>query len=372
MNDKSTFSASYKIQASSKSEAVQRAESIALEQSAEMPTDVIPDHLKDNVGAVRRVNQFSEKYWIADIEFPVSIVDDDPVQFLNVLFGNCSLLPGIKLVDAERDFINQLLSGPNHGVAGIRKLLDVSDRPLSCTALKPIGLTPPELGELALKFSSGGIDIIKDDHGLANQASANFEKRVKACVDAIKKGEQSSGKKTLYFPNITSSGSNLNKNAELAVSLGADGFLVSPQLAGLSVIIDLKKEFGSHPIMAHPAFSGAYVTDMKSGIAPEIYYGLLWRAFGADSIIYPNADGRFTFSEQTCIAINRECRNRNATYPASFPTPGGGINRDTVESWAEKYGNDTIFLIGGSLYQHPGGIEVASREFQQKLELHES
>jgi len=371
MNEKSTFSASYKILATSKSEATQRAESIALEQSAEMPPDVIPDHLMENVGTVRQVTQFSEKHWKAEIEFPTSIVDNDPVQFLNVLFGNCSLLPGIKLVDVDRNFVNHLLPGPNHGITGIRKLLAVPKRPLSCTALKPIGLTPKELGDLALKFSSGGIDIIKDDHGLANQTSAPFEQRVKACVDAIKKGEQSSGKKTLYFPNITSTGSDLKKNAELAISLGADGFLVSPQLTGLSSLIELRNEFGTHPIMAHPAFSGAFITDLNSGISPEIYYGLLWRAFGADSIIYPNADGRFSFSEQTCIAINRECRNSSAAYPASFPTPGGGINRNTVLSWAGKYGNDTIFLVGGSLYQHPGGIETAARELQLKLELHE-
>jgi len=34
-----------------------------------------------------------------------------------------------------------------------------------------MGLTNKELAELASKFALGGIDIIKDDHGLANQNS---------------------------------------------------------------------------------------------------------------------------------------------------------------------------------------------------------
>jgi ribulose 1,5-bisphosphate carboxylase large subunit-like protein len=34
----------------------------------------------------------------------------------------------------------------------------------------------------------------------------------------------------------------------------------------------------------------------------------------------------------------------------------------------QSYGPDTIFLVGGSLYQHPEGKEAAAREFQQILE----
>jgi ribulose 1,5-bisphosphate carboxylase large subunit-like protein len=41
-----------------------------------------------------------------------------------------------------------------------------------------MGLSSPELGELAYKLALGGIDVIKDDHGLTDQCFAPFEERI--------------------------------------------------------------------------------------------------------------------------------------------------------------------------------------------------
>jgi ribulose-bisphosphate carboxylase large chain len=59
--------------------------------------------------------------------------------------------------------------GPRFGAAGLREVLGVPRGPLLCTALKPMGSTVAALAEMAYAFAKGGIDIIKDDHGLANQ-----------------------------------------------------------------------------------------------------------------------------------------------------------------------------------------------------------
>ena len=369
MEHQNYFSADYQITADSRSDAETIAKNICIEQSVEMPPEVVPVHVRSSIAALESIEFISEKRWRARIHFPKLLVGTDPTQFLNVLFGNSSLQPGIKLLDTDTAYLNELLPGPSFGIPGIRKLLDIHNRALSCTALKPIGLSPGELAERAYKFSSGGMDIIKDDHGLANQSTADFRTRVISCVRAVRKGEQKTGKRTLYFPNITTSPAQTVKRYEEAVSLGADGVLVSPQLAGLETLSELSA-IGSVPVMAHPAFSGSFFIHDSQGIAAPLYLGKLWRSFGADCIIYPNTRGRFSFDLDLCKEINRQCRAELGDIHPSFPTPGGGINRDSVSHWLNEYGKDTILLIGGSLYQNPNGIEQAAQEFQHTLENH--
>ena len=47
-----------------------------------------------------------------------------------------------------------------------------------------MGLSTDALAELCGTFARAGIDVIKDDHGLADQAWSRFEERVPACLAA--------------------------------------------------------------------------------------------------------------------------------------------------------------------------------------------
>jgi ribulose-bisphosphate carboxylase large chain len=360
------FRVTYQIATENGQDAERIAQNICIEQSVEMPPDVVPGHVKGSVARLESITQTGTGRWKAVVAFPSLLTGDDPTQLLNVIFGNSSLQPGIKVLDVEDSILSALLPGPSFGIEGIRDLLDIHDRPLSCTALKPIGLSPEELAERAFQFASGGIDIIKDDHGLTSQESADFTSRVTECSAAIRRGEQKSGKRTLYFPNITCSPAKVLDQYWEALDLGADGVLIAPQLTGPELLCEIARD-ASVPVMAHPAFSGTLVIHETRGLSAPLYYGKLWRAFGADCIIYPNARGRFTFTLDLCKAINQQCRSGIPGIRPAFPTPGGGINRDTVSGWVKEYENDTIFLIGGSLYQHPGGLEAATIEFHQRL-----
>ena len=366
MKSESTFTVTYQVQAHSNSEAQQIAEQLCIEQTVEIPLQTLTDSTLPFVGKLNSLINKTENNWHAKIEYSNRLIGDDLTQFLNILYGNSSLHPGIKILKVENSILSELTHGPAFGKDGIRKMLDVRKRALSCTALKPVGLHTSELAERAYLFSSGGIDIIKDDHGLANQETSPFRARVAACVRAVRKGEQNSGKRTLYFPNITTSPSRVFHRFDEAMELGADGVLISPQLAGLEILHELTEK-NRCPIMAHPAFSGSYTIHSNHGISPELYYGKIWRSFGADAVIYPNTGGRFTISEQTCKAINHQLRSKLGSLKASFPVPAGGIDRQNISKWIAKYGNDTILLIGGSLYLHPKGIKHAAIEFQKAL-----
>jgi len=366
-----SFYVAYQFFAKNKPEAEKESENIALEQTAELPYSAIPHDSRPYVGVVSGLGKVNSLRYEAKIHYSKNLAAGDPLQFLNVIYGNVSIKPGIRIVDIDRKYLAENFPGPRLGIEGIRQLLSVHKRPLSCTALKPLGSTSKSLAKTAGQFASGGIDIIKDDHGLVNQPMADFESRVRLCTESIRKGEQKSGKKTLYFPNITGTHQEIQRRIELIHKLGADGVLITPQLTGLNTLSYLAKSGPELPIMAHPAFSGPYTIHQTSGFEPSVYFGLLWRAFGADCIIYPNAGGRFSYSHDQCKKINSECRNKGLDLRTSFPVPAGGIDRDTLADWVRNYSNDTVFLIGGSLYKHPGGLKTAAIDFQQTLQDYE-
>lgn len=357
----------YRITAHDQAEAEALAERISLEQSAELPKGAL-EKLPHTVpvGKIRGIHPDDAGYFILEMDWPAALFGQDRLQLLNVLFGNISLLPGIRLESVEWSSVAGLFPGPAQGISGIRQQLNIYDRPLSCAALKPIGLTADELADWLRQFVRGGFDIIKDDHGLADQPSAPFSERLEKCSRAAAEAEQKRGRPVIYAPNVTASPETLPKRLELCRKAGLRMVMISPHLTGPDSL-SLPGRYGLG-VMAHPAFSGSMVLKRDSGIAPHVLYGEVWRALGADGVIYPNAGGRFVLSPDDCKAINQSARNPDLPWNPSWPIPGGGMQRNTIHEWTARYGNDTIFLIGGSIYEAPEGIEQASAKFTQALQ----
>lgn len=363
------FTVHYQLSATTEKEALAVAETIRVEQTVEMPLSALPEVGKRSLGRIESFTKSSsQNRWNVQISYPSLLSDGSITQQVNLLFGNISLLPGILITDCSDSFFDTLFAGPAHGISGIRELLKKPKGAISSTALKPVGLSSEELAERALHFAMSGMDLIKDDHGITNQKSSPLEERIKKCSRAVRDGEQKSGKKTLYFPNITSSPEQILSNAEQATILGADGLLICPQLCGLEMIHKAAIATGL-PVMAHPAFSGSLVIHPDQGFTPEFYYGKLWRATGADCIIYPNAGGRFLFSEETCEGLNQQLRTRFYSFKSALPAPAGGISLESIPDLLNRYGTDTAYLIGGSLYANESGYAEAARKFNQILQV---
>ena len=146
----------------------------------------------------------SSESYLVEISYALEICAAEFTQLLNVIFGNISIKPGIRV---EKILLSPsllgLLRGPRFGRVGLRQILEVPKRPLLFSALKPMGLSARELARLAYQFALGGIDIIKDDHGLSDQKFAPFAERVKLCSEAVHKANQETGRRTIYVPNVT-------------------------------------------------------------------------------------------------------------------------------------------------------------------------
>lgn len=360
----------YLIKASSLSETEFKLTKICYEQSVELPDDVLTPNIRaERVGKIKHVKHIDADVWEASIVFPHENIGEEISQSLNVIFGNVSLFDGVKIFSIDWNTWNYTpFKGPRFGIEGIRQKTNTANNSaLLCTALKPVGFSADQLADLTYEFAMGGIHIIKDDHGLANQSSAPFTERLIKCSDAIKKANEKTGFSTAYYPNITADGVETLKRYEQAYLAGAGGVLLSPHLCGLPMMHLLAQSEIPLPIMAHPAFSGGLVQNPYHGFSKDFLYGELWRALGADFSIYPNAGGRFSFSLDECQSINKKCHDISSPFKSVFPTPGGGIQRDSINEFINLYGNDIVLLIGGSLYQHPKGIRYASQELLELI-----
>jgi ribulose-bisphosphate carboxylase large chain len=201
----SRFRAGYRVSCRP-AEAAALAEALAVEQTLEFPAELLADgDIRRRVkGQVEKVDPVGENLFAVEISYADEVSGFELPQLLNVLFGNVSLLPGIRL---ERiDLTAALLAhfrGPRFGRAGLRRLVHAEARPLLATALKPMGLPPAELARLAGQFALGGIDLIKDDHGLANQPFAPWRERVAACAEAVRDANAHSDGASLYLPSAS-------------------------------------------------------------------------------------------------------------------------------------------------------------------------
>ena len=347
--------------------AADKAAQIAFEQTVELPPALVPPALAERMaGRIEALHERGPRRAQLTLSYGPDSIGDDLPQCLNLLFGNISLKPGIRItgIDWPAPLLAHL-GGPGHGVAGLRALTGAPRRPLLCTALKPMGLSAAQLAERCEAFARGGIDIIKDDHGLSDQPTAPFAERLARCQEAVSRANAQAGTGALYFPNVTAPAGELPGRLAAARAAGCRGVLISPWLVGLDTLRQIRDTYGL-AVLAHPALTGSLFA-RSAGIAPEVVLGNLFRIAGADAVIYPNSGGRFNFSLATCERINAHLRRPLGALRAAMPAPAGGMDVARVGHWTRRYGPDTLVLIGGSLYAQ-GDLQRAAAALRAAVE----
>jgi ribulose-bisphosphate carboxylase large chain len=343
-----------------------RAQGIAVEQSVEMPLDAIDDAsvLADIVGRVDGIEDLGTGWFSVRISLAVATVGGEAGQLLNMLFGNTSLHEDVVLRDVEvPETLRQTFGGPGHGISGLRARLGADRRALTGSALKPQGLSPHALGLLAERFARGGLDFVKDDHGLADQGYSPFVERLRECAAAVARGAHASGHPTRYIPSLTGNLDQLRARARLAREEGLDTVMLAPMIAGFPAMQALVRDFPDMAFFAHPSLGGLR-------IAPDLLVGKLFRLFGADAVIFPTYGGRFGYSEDMCRSLASHARHRDTVLRAALPVPAGGMTLQRVPEILDFYGSDTMLLIGGNLLQARERITEEAAAFARAVADH--
>ncbi|HET6579299.1 MAG TPA: RuBisCO large subunit C-terminal-like domain-containing protein [Gemmatimonadales bacterium] len=341
-----------------------RAEALLLEQAVELPRAAVRDRwvAEHILGCVEEIRAVEDGVHRVTIAHPLATAAADPAQLLNVLFGNSSLQPDLLLEDVELpDAAFDWLPGPRAGIAGLRELAGVAGRPLLAAALKPMGLGPARLAELCGTFARAGIDVVKDDHGLADHPFCPFEARVEACLGAVEEAARETGRRAVYVPNLIGTPERIGRQLEFARRAGVGAALMSPMLQGLPLLHQLASEADGLPLIAHPALGGVLRA------AEAVLFGKLFRWYGADAVVFPHVGGRFSFSPDTCRTLAAALRSKHPRVRAAFPMPAGGLRVEQIGDLLEFYGPDCILLVGGSLYQAGDALFERTRSLVERV-----
>ena len=239
LQEESRFTATYRVEAEDYTEVKERAREITYEQTVECPQALIAGTwIEDRiVGHVEDIKKAAPGVWYVYVSYLPEAVESDFTEFLNMLFGNISLLPGIRLMsfDLPEAFLSTF-NGPKLGQGGIRELCGVKSGPILMSAVKPLGRSARELADMVGALALGGCPIIKDDHSLYDQKWAPFEERVRLSAEACAEANAKTGGSSFFVANCTGDGLAFLERAYKAQDLGAGGIMAAPGLIGFSII----------------------------------------------------------------------------------------------------------------------------------------
>lgn len=352
----SRFAVTYRIFAADLAEARARAEAIALEQTVEVPKDVVPaGYIADDiVGRIEEIGAEGEGRFRATLSYSPDSAGHELTQFFNVIFGNSSIQKGLKVIAiAPGAAMLARHPGPRFGIEGIRALAGRAHGGMIAPVLKPQGLGADTLAHIAYLCARAGADIVKEDHGITDQPMAPFRERVEKTASAVARANAETGGRALYFASLAGQPQDIEDNIRFAKEAGADGLLIMPGLLGFGVVDRIAHDDSLNlPVMTHPAFLGPYVLSEDTGFTHGMMFGTLQRLAGSDISVFPNVGGRFGFSAGECGEIASACRTMEGPGEPMLPSPGGGMSADRAADMVGMYGEDVVYLLGGSLLRH--------------------
>lgn len=154
--------------------------------------------------------------------------------------------------------------GPSYTLDDMRKYLNVYDRPILGTIIKPkMGLTSAEYAEVCYDFWVGGGDFVKNDEPQANQDFCPYDKMVKHVKEAMDKAVKKTGRKKVHSFNVSAADFNtMIERCEMIRNAGFEpgsyAFLIDGITAGWMAVQTLRRRYPDVFLHFHRAGHGGF------------------------------------------------------------------------------------------------------------------
>ncbi len=278
-------------------------------------------------------------------------------------------ITSIKLLDIT--FPNSYLSGfggPKFGTGGIRKILNVYDRPVFFGVVKPnIGLSPSDFADLAFESWLGGLDIAKDDEMQADTDISPLVKRLELLSAKRMEAEERTGEKKVFLANITDEVDRLLGLHDAAVGNGAGMVMVNCMTVGLSAVRMLAKH-SAVPVVGHFDLIAPFSRIPFFGVS-TVVMTKLQRMAGCDAIIMPGFGARMMTEDEEVMANAASCASPLGELKRVLPVPGGSDWAGTLPEVYKKLRTcDFGFVPGRGVFGHPMGPAAGAKSLRQAWE----
>jgi len=291
-------------------------------------------------------------------------------QILSSIAGNIfgmKVVTNLKLEDIEwPERLVKSFKGPNIGLDEIRKIVDVKNRCLVGTIIKPkIGLSSKEHAKVAYDAWINGLDLVKCDENLTDQNFNRFETNIKETLKMKEKAEHQTGERKIYVPNVTAETKEMIKRTKLVEREGGNCIMVDIITAGWSALQSLRDEDLNLIIHAHRAGHGMF-TRGKHG-ASMLTVAKIARLIGVSQIHIGSANvGKMESGEEETQKVNSFLKSKWFNIKPIFSICSGGLHAGSIPKIVKLLGSDVIVQAGGGV--HSLGTNVGAASMRQASE----
>lgn len=303
---------------------------------------------------------------IIQIAFPIintNWKEDGITQLMvQVMGGQLDIDKILKCRLLKLEFPSEVLSyfkGPKFGIDGIRKFLNVYDKPLLGAIIKPkTGITPQVLLEMVKELVENGVNFIKEDEILSNPCFCPIEERVPLIMDYINK----SGKKVVYCVCINADYPYILDRVKQVHALGGNGVHVN-FWNGLGVYKSIREL--DLPIFVHFQKSGDKIlTDKQHRFS--IDFNVICQLAGMMGVdfIHSGMWGGYCDDDETILHTNLDTLHKHNVMPAL----SCGMHPGIVQAIHKRFGHDFLANTGGAIHGHPSGTGAGVRAMRQAID----
>ena len=298
------------------------------------------------------------RHYRLTLSWPLANIGPSLPNLMATMAGNLYELRPVKslrLLDFEMPtaFANAY-PGPAFGIAGTRALTGVPQAPLIGTIIKPsVGLSAADTAAMVEQLCAAGIDFIKDDELQADGPACPFDERVRLCMQVIRKHAERSGRKVMYAFNLTGELDEMRRRHDLVMAEGGTAVMLSLNSVGMSGFNAFRRHT-QLPIHAHRNGWGYLQTGWS-----YVAWQKLWRLAGVDHMHVNGIANKFQEDDDSVIASARACLKPLFSHKPCAVMPvfsSGQTVMQAEPTWQRLQSPDLIFLAGGGLFAHPGGI----------------
>ena len=310
-----------------------------------------------------------------DIDFPLDVVGTDIAALTTIAFGGIFALrglSGVRIVAMKLppEFIGAH-PGPAFGIAGSRRVSGVYGRPLIGSIIKPaLGLSPEDTAAVTKELVDAGVDFIKDDEKMMNPGYAPLEARVRAVMPVLREHEQMTGKKVLYAFGISSADPDkMMRHHDFVADAGGTAAVININAIGYGGMAYLRKR---SRLILHAHRSGWDMLTRHPDFGLDFsVYQQIWRLLGVDQFQINGIGAKYWEPDESFLKSFHDCMTP-LLHESDRPLPVVGSGQwggQAPETYVRNGRSiDLLYLGGGGIMGHPGGVGAGVRAITQAWE----
>jgi len=376
---------------------------------------------KEMNALVYQIDQDKNLVWLA---YPWRLFDrgGNIQNILTYLVGNVlgmKEVSALKLLDVWfPPAMLEQYDGPSYTLDDMRKYLNVYDRPILGTIIKPkMGLTSAEYAEAAYDFWVGGGDFVKNDEPQANQDFCPYDKMVINVKAAMDKAVKETGNKKVHSFNVSAADfDTMIERCELIRNTGFEpgsyAFLIDGIMAGWTAVQTLRRKYPDVFIHFHRAGHGAYtrlenpigfsvlvlskfarlagasgihtgtagVGKMQGSPEEDVVAALNILQFKAKGHFFEQEWSKIPENDKDAIALVQADTSHHVILEDDSwrgmkkccPIISGGLNPTLLKPFIDVMGNiDFITTMGAGCHAHPKGTTAGAKSLVQACEAYQ-